>query len=1065
MPKYISGRFKKTPQSALPADRYRYLSVGDSEPNLGDSPTDQGTPNLPTGQQYIVVGFRDRPGERFWIPNQGGLIPGSLSVFEEGTLVGGLSSTTQLNFVGQSITAEGVGGSDPGVAVTITVAPPGNPNEVLFVGAGGTDFDTDTRFTFNNGLFAAGDRITVGTGGTVITTTGIGSVGIGTTEPTQKLHLNGNFRITGTIYDSTNQPGSQGDLLVKGAGENLIWVTQNAVTSGAGGTIGQIQFHSTAGVVDGADNFYFDFNNNRVGIGSTQPTQLLDVLGVSIFTGDVNFIGDNYNLLWDKSQDSLEFKDETKATFGDGRDLQISHTNTLSSQTDSNGDSIVDGRTSFIEENGSGGLIFKSNGGDGPGAYQFFDQNWHPLLKLHGGTNARALLFHNGVERIETTGYGVTINGGLGVSGIATIQTLNLQNLSVPGISTLGNVVVNTNTISTKSGTGNLIIDSDGSVEIKDPLLVSGATESTSKDSGSIITEGGIGVEKSVNIGLKLNVGDTVSFSGPSVGIAVTLAGAGGITTTGGDLYVNGNVLPSHDATSNNDSSGKDIGASNINWRKVYAQEFVGGLAGNADKATNLAGGAAGSIPYQSASDTTVFLAEPNADNKVLSYNNTSDAPTWIDLDKIEEGNTSAEVIDTGSDGHFKVTTEGSERLRIGPNGQIGLSGANYGTANKVLTSNGPSAAPTWQSISVPDKIEEGNTSAEVVDTNGDGHFKVITEGTERLRIGSAGQIGLGGANYGSATQVLTSNGSSAAPTWQPIPGASIPDKIEEGNTKAEVVDTNGNGHFFVETEGTERFRIDSTGTATFTADITAGSGNPGQINIDPTTSTSNGRIKYSGTKTFMIEGGTNSDNKIEIHGHENSLNILCEGEGETELYYNGNKKLATNNDGISVTGISGATEGFDFGVKSGGSLVTTNSVKTLNFSGSNNTITYDASTKTVDIDIDGSSGSGGGTVFSGTFTASAGSPSTLNTYAYDSAELVFEYTVFVKNGSDYQTQKLLVMRDGTTVDSTQYAVMYSNGLLVQLDATISGSNILLRATPGTGVSGSTTYKVKREVI
>ena len=69
---------------------------------------------------------------------------------------------------------------------------------------------------------------------------------------------------------------------------------------------------------------------------------------------------------------------------------------------------------------------------------------------------------------------------------------------------------------------------------------------------------------------------------------------------------------------------------------------------------------------------------------------------------------------------------------------------------------------------------------------------------------------------------------------------------------------------------------------------------------------------------------------------------------------------------------------------------------------------------------------------FSG-ISASAGSPSTLESYAYDSAELVFEYTVFVKNGSDYQTQKLLVMRDGTTVDSTQYAIMHSNGLLVQL--------------------------------
>ena len=101
------------------------------------------------------------------------------------------------------------------------------------------------------------------------------------------------------------------------------------------------------------------------------------------------------------------------------------------------------------------------------------------------------------------------------------------------------------------------------------------------------------------------------------------------------------------------------------------------------------------------------------------------------------------------------------------------------------------------------------------------------------------------------------------------------------------------------------------------------------------------------------------------------------------------------------------------------------------------------------------------GEVSSGTFTASAGSPSTLNTYAYNSAELVFEYTIFVKNGSDYQSQKLLVMRDGTTVTSTQYAIMYSNNLIAQFDATISGSNLLLRATPETGVSGSTSYRIK----
>ena len=36
----------------------------------------------------------------------------------------------------------------------------------------------------------------------------------------------------------------------------------------------------------------------------------------------------------------------------------------------------------------------------------------------------------------------------------------------------------------------------------------------------------------------------------------------------------------------------------------------------------------------------------------------------------------------------------------------------------------------------------------------------------EKLRIGSSGQIGIGGANYGTSGQVLTSQGGSAAPTW-----------------------------------------------------------------------------------------------------------------------------------------------------------------------------------------------------------------------------------------------------------------------------------------------------------
>ena len=80
--------------------------------------------------------------------------------------------------------------------------------------------------------------------------------------------------------------------------------------------------------------------------------------------------------------------------------------------------------------------------------------------------------------------------------------------------------------------------------------------------------------------------------------------------------------------------------------------------------------------------------------------------------------------------------------------------------------------------------------------------------GSEKFRVGSSGQLGIGGANYGSSGQVLTSGGSGSAATWSTINS----DKITEGNTEVEVVDTGSDGHFKVTTEGSERLRILSNG-------------------------------------------------------------------------------------------------------------------------------------------------------------------------------------------------------------------------------------------------------------
>ena len=74
-------------------------------------------------------------------------------------------------------------------------------------------------------------------------------------------------------------------------------------------------------------------------------------------------------------------------------------------------------------------------------------------------------------------------------------------------------------------------------------------------------------------------------------------------------------------------------------------------------------------------SPTNVSVAQSVTANEYYGTFKGSIDPAVAD-DKISEGNSSAEVVDTGSNGHFKVITEGTERLRITSQGNIGISSA-----------------------------------------------------------------------------------------------------------------------------------------------------------------------------------------------------------------------------------------------------------------------------------------------------------------------------------------------------------------------------------------------------
>ena len=203
-------------------------------------------------------------------------------------------------------------------------------------------------------------------------------------------------------------------------------------------------------------------HDGNVGINSTSPKAKLDVngslnvSGISTFNDDVRFVGAAGTIFFDKSNNVLEFSDDTKLKLGSAsNDLQIYH-----DSSDNN---------SYITNNQNGSHLYVRSWGTNKELY----------LQAKGGviintneTETALLAKENGVlelyyknsRKLRTQQYGIEISGGLTVSGVSTFAG-NIDangDLDVDGHTELDNV----NIVGVTTAAGHVLPSADSTYDL-----------------------------------------------------------------------------------------------------------------------------------------------------------------------------------------------------------------------------------------------------------------------------------------------------------------------------------------------------------------------------------------------------------------------------------------------------------------------------------------------------------------------------------------------------------------------------------------------------------------------
>jgi len=193
-------------------------------------------------------------------------------------------------------------------------------------------------------------------------------------------------------------------------------------------------------------------------------------------------------------------------------------------------------------------------------------------------------------------------------------------------------------------------------------------------------------------------------------------------------------------------------------------------------------------------------------------------AANAVTVDDIADGSISTAKL---ADANVTTAKLADDAVTADKLADTAVTAGSYTLASVTVDAQGRITAASSGTAGDADKIEEGNTSAEVVDTGSDGHFKVITEGTEAMRITAAQRVGIGTTSPATTVhaedaqcelQLKSTSGTSLAGIRM-VPG---------GETTALYMYADGSRNITFDDHATTLISIRSAGGITFNGDTAA---------------------------------------------------------------------------------------------------------------------------------------------------------------------------------------------------------------------------------------------------